>query len=137
MRVSDAGTQGFQLQQRFALKLVQGDVDIAEWNDLTGNSDVVYCYGLLNHLEDPDPALSGYSRQFRRRELANLGADPDRSQLSQTLVRRAEQFLPAGGGSGAASCFPVATKHSRRFRNRRARGVEAVGIRPGGVKAAD
>jgi hypothetical protein len=76
-RVGDAGTQGFRLQQRFALKLVQGDVDIAEWNYIIGNFDVVYCYGLLDHLDDPDPALSGYSRQFQRRELANLGADPD------------------------------------------------------------
>lgn len=47
------------------------------WNDITGNFDVVYCYGLLDYLEDPDPALSVYGSQFQRRELANLGADPE------------------------------------------------------------
>jgi len=38
-------------------KLVQGDVESLN-GAITGNFDVVYCYGLLYHLEDPDAALS-------------------------------------------------------------------------------
>ena len=38
-------------------KLVQGDVESLN-GVITGNFDVVYCYGLLYHLENPDAALS-------------------------------------------------------------------------------
>jgi 2-polyprenyl-3-methyl-5-hydroxy-6-metoxy-1,4-benzoquinol methylase len=38
-------------------KLVQGDVESLN-GAVTGTFDVVYCYGLLYHLEDPAAALS-------------------------------------------------------------------------------
>jgi ubiquinone/menaquinone biosynthesis C-methylase UbiE len=45
-------------------KLVQGDVESLN-GAITGNFDVVYCYGLLYHLEDPDAALSAMAARCR------------------------------------------------------------------------
>ncbi len=45
-------------------KLVQGDVESLN-GVITGNFDVVYCYGLLYHLEDPDAALSAMAARCR------------------------------------------------------------------------
>ena len=45
-------------------KLVQGDVESLN-GTVTGTFDVVYCYGLLYHLENPAAALSAMAARCR------------------------------------------------------------------------